>query len=151
MKGRKLYTMPSTTAPRKVFASMSSLGKADGGEQVVEEAVALQQEHPGVGPQEEVHPHGQHDEHHGDAPQPAARSLAEHSRIPGIRSAGAISVAMMASWNERANTAGILVPMRAKFVQREVPGGGGEGIDHHHDEGRHHEDGHPSHIGDGEQ
>ena len=40
---------------------------------------------------------------------------------------------------------------RSEPGRREVPGGGAEGIDHHNDDGRHHEDGHPSHIGNGEQ
>ncbi len=51
---------------------MSSFGRPMDGEQRVEKAVALQQEHPGVGPQQEVHPHGQHDEHHGHARRTAA-------------------------------------------------------------------------------
>ena len=34
-------------------------------QKAVDQPPLLQQEHPGVGAQQEVHPHGQHDEHHG--------------------------------------------------------------------------------------
>jgi len=41
--------------------------QTDGGEHIVDEAVILKEGHPCVGAQQEVHPHGQHDEQNEEA------------------------------------------------------------------------------------
>ena len=38
--------------------------EADFFKQLVQQPVIFQDGHPGIGPQQEVHPHGQHDQHH---------------------------------------------------------------------------------------
>ena len=116
--------------------------------QLVQKSVVLQNGHPGIGPQQKIHPHGQHDEHHSDALH-LRPLLGEHIgyRVSDQQSDQCGDDGQL----KRAGEHRCIGTHAGEVLQREVPGGGAEGIDHHNDDGRHHEDGHPSHIGNGEQ
>jgi len=122
--------------------------QADLLKQLVQKSVVLQNGHPGIGPQQKIHPHGQHDEHHSDALH-LRPLLGEHIgyRVSDQQSDQCGDDGQL----KRAGEHRCIGTHAGEVLQREVPGGGAEGIDHHNDDGRHHEDGHPSHIGNGEQ
>ena len=54
---------------------VDEIEEVNGLQEAVDEPRVLQQGHPGVGPQQEVHPHGQHDQYHGRAAEALARCV----------------------------------------------------------------------------
>ena len=110
--------------------------------------VALQQGHPGVGPQQEVHPHGQHDEHHGGAPDAAV--------LPGQQIGQRVAHQDTDEGGHHRQEKGVAEDAQVLAHIGEVGQGeaavlGGEGVHHHQHQGGHHKNGHPDHIGDGER
>ena len=126
------------------------LGQADGAEQRVEKAVAFQQKHPGIGPQQEVHPHGQHDQHGGHPPQPAP--LPGQKVGHGVTQQNADNRGNARQQEGSGKNCGV-THHAGEVLQRAVPTAirqfPGEGVHQHHDQRRNHEQSHPPHVGVG--
>ena len=116
-------------------------------EQLIEQAVVLQNRHPRIGAQQEVHPHREHDEHHRHALE--GLTLAAHPvrhRIADQQANGRRDQREL----ERAEKHIRILAHVHEILEREAAVGGGEGVYHDDDDGRHHEDGHPHLIRHGE-
>ena len=112
----------------------------------VDQAVALQQEFPGVGPQKEVHPHGKHDEHSSHAVDPTG--LPGQKVGQGVADQHADDGGDGGQQEGAAECGGVLGHV-LKIGQREASSVRSEGVDRDDDQGSHHKQGHPPHIGKG--
>ena len=112
-------------------------------EELIQQAVVLQNRHPGIGAQQKVHPHGQHNQHIGHA-------LKRHTRAADKIGHG-IADQQTDGRGDQGQLEGAEKHLRigahlGKVIQRKAAGGGGKGVDRHNDDRRHHENGHPHHI-----
>ena len=128
--------------------AVDEVEQADSVKKTVEQAGVLQDGHPGVGAQQEIHPHGQHDEHHGHP--------LEAGSLPGQETGNGVAHQQADHGGDEGQLEGPgedhrVVPDAGEVVQGEAASGGRKGIDHHHQNGDDHKDGHPDHIGDGKQ
>ena len=121
--------------------------EADLLEQLVQKAVVFQNGHPRIGPQQEVHPHGQHNEHHGQPLEPGALLAHEIGhRVADQQTDHRGDDGQLEGPEEHLRIA----PHLHEVIQRKAAVGGGKGIGHHNDNGGHHEDRHPHLVGYGE-
>ena len=115
-------------------------------EQLVQQAVVLQDGHPGVGPQQEVHPHGQHDQYHGRAAEALALPAEKvRHRIAQQQADSRGNQRQLEGTAEHSSVTAHL----DKVVQREAALAAGKGIHHHNDNGGYYKNSHPHHIGHG--
>ena len=121
--------------------------EADLLEQLVQQAVVLQNGHPGVGAQQEVDPHGQHDQHHGQTLE--SGTLLGHHVGHGIADQKANNGGNKGQVKRTAKYHGVSAHL-SKVFQSGSARSGGKCVDHHHDNGGNYEQGHPDHIGDGQ-
>ena len=122
--------------------------KADVPQEAVQQAVVLQDGHPGVGPQEEVHPHGQHNQGHSQLLE--AGSLPGHKKRHGVANQQAYRRSRQ-SQPEGAEKDGGVVPHIRVVFQGQGKAVGREGIHRHNPYGNHHKQGHPQRVGPGKQ
>ena len=117
-------------------------------EELIEQAGILQNGHPGVGAQQEVHPHGEHDEDHGDPLK--AGALLGHDvgqRIPDEQADEGGDQGQLEGADEHHPVGAHL----GEVIQGKAAPRAGEGVDDHQENGGDHEEGHPDHIGAGQK
>ena len=117
-------------------------------EELVQQTVVFQHGHPGVGSEQEVHPHGQHDEHHGDPLKPGP--------LPGNEVGRRIADEQADEGRQKRQPEGPgkhrgIGPHAGKVLQGDPAFSGGKSVNHHHDDGDHNKQGHPAHIGHSEE
>ena len=116
-------------------------------EKLVQKAVVFQNGHPAIGAQQEVHPHGQHDQHHGHPLE--GRLFTAHPVADGIAHEQADNGGDDGQL-ERADEHLAVAAHLYKVAQGKAAGGILESVNHHDDDGSHHENRHPHHVGHGE-
>ncbi len=114
---------------------------------LVQKTVVLQNGHPGVGPKQEVNPHGQHDEHHGRPLKPLP--LLAHPVAHRIADEKADESGDEGQPERPAENHGV-GPHPGEILQGKAALAAGEGVNHHQHDGGHDEKSHPNDIGDGE-
>ena len=116
-------------------------------EQLIQKTVVFQNCHPGIGPQQEVYPHGQHNEHHGQPLEPGA--LLAHFVGHGVADKHADGGGNEGQLEGAGEHHGVGAHF-GEVIQRKAADRGGKRVNDHHDDRGHHEQRHPDHIGDGE-
>ena len=114
---------------------------------LVQKPVVLQNRHPGVGPKQEVDPHGQHDKHHGRPLE--ALALPAHHIAHRVADNQADQRGDEGQLEGPAKDHGVGAHL-GEVLQSEAAQVVGKGVDHHQHDGGHHKEGHPDNIGDGE-
>ena len=102
----------------------------------------------GIGTQQEVDPHGQHDQQHGNALK--AGPFLGHEIGHGVadedtKDGGDEGQLERAAENHRVGT------QVGEVLHGEAAGVAGKGVHHHHNDGRNGKQRHPDHIGDGQK
>ena len=115
-------------------------------QQLIEKAVVFQNGHPRIGAQEEVHPHGQHDEQHGYLPRSRSRLRQKIGKRIGNEQADARG--------HRRQIQGVAAHLQKYVDIGEVLRGElavviGEGVHHDEQQRHHYEHGHPDDIRNG--